>query len=149
MNLISSALAQALLMVLSPSLKRRLAACVLASVLLPTAAAQAATYYVSTTGNNSNPGTEAKPWRTVAYAVKLMVAGDTTYVRGGLYNETSVHFSRSGTKTAPIKLLNYPGESPIIDFGVNFTNRLIQRITLYVPGVTLTKMYWPAALVHD
>jgi hypothetical protein len=46
-----------------------------------------------------------------------MLAGDTTYVRGGTYStEGNVRFSRSGTASAPIKLLNYPGESPVIDF---------------------------------
>ncbi len=72
-------------------------------------------YYVSTSGSNSNAGTISKPFRNVAYAVSKMVAGDTTYVRGGLYNESGVRFGKSGTQTAPIKLLSYPGESPIIN----------------------------------
>jgi hypothetical protein len=76
---------------------------------------QAATYYVATTGNNSNSGTSSQPWRTVAYAVDRMVAGDTTYVKGGVYNEGTVRFKRSGTQSAPIKLLNAPGAFPIID----------------------------------
>lgn len=78
--------------------------------------AHAATYYVATAGSNSNPGTESKPWQTVAYAVSTMIAGDTTYVRGGTYNEGLIRFRRSGNQAAPIKLLNYPGEAPIIDF---------------------------------
>ncbi len=94
---------------------------------------QAATYYVSTTGNNSNVGIVTKPFETVSYAVSKMVAGDTTYVRGGLYNEISITFSKSGTQSAPIKLLSYPGESPIIDFGVNSTNRLVKRIFIGAP----------------
>ena len=77
---------------------------------------QAATYYVATTGNDANSGTSAAPWKTVAKAVNTMMAGDTTYVRGGTYREGVIHFKRSGTQTAPIKLLNYPGEAPIIDF---------------------------------
>lgn len=93
--------------------KRAIGACILASVFqaIP---ALAATYYVNTTGSDSNPGTEKKPWQTVAHAVDIMVAGDTTYVRGGLYNEGTIRFKSSGTQSAPIKLLNYPGESPII-----------------------------------
>ena len=95
-------------------LKQAVCACILACALLPAIAAQAATYYVATTGNNSNPGTSSKPWKTVAYATSKMVAGDTTYVRGGTYNEGIVRFGRSGTKSAPIRLLNAPGEFPII-----------------------------------
>ncbi len=97
-------------------------------------AAMGETYYVSTTGSNSNAGTISKPFKTVAHAVSKMVAGDTTYVRGGLYNEISINFLKSGTQSAPIKLLNYSGESPVIDFGVNFTNRLVQRINIDAPG---------------
>lgn len=94
-----------------------LSACLLASVLLPPVAAHATTYYVATTGNNSNPGTEDKPWRTITYAVAAMVAGDTTFVRGGTYStEGTIRFKRTGTATAPIRLLNYPGESPLIDY---------------------------------
>ncbi len=100
-------------------LKRALGACILAIALLPTLTTHAATYYVSTTGNNSNPGTSSKPWRTVAYATSKMVAGDTTYVKGGTYTEGLIRFGRSGTSSAPIKLLNAPGEFPII----NFTNK--------------------------
>lgn len=93
----------------------RLVACL---VLLMANAAHAATYYVSTTGNNSSDGlTESTPWRTIGKATSTMVEGDTTYVRGGTYDtETTVRFNRTGTSSAPIKLLNYPGESPVLDW---------------------------------
>lgn len=80
--------------------------------------AHATTYYVSTAGNNSNDGlSESSPWLTVKKAVDTMVAGDTTYVRGGTYTTTGViQFSVTGTASAPIKLLNYPGELPIITY---------------------------------
>ena len=98
-------------------LKQALGAYILAGILLSTITAHATTYYVATTGNNSNPGTEERPWRTIGKAVDTMVAGDTTYVRGGTYNtETTIRFKQSGTATAPIKLLNYPGESPVLDW---------------------------------
>jgi Right handed beta helix region len=95
-------------------LKRALGACILISVLMPTVTAHTATYYVAMTGSNGHPGTEKQPWRTVAHAVDTMIAGDTTYVRGGTYSEGIIWFKKSGTEYAPIKLLNYPDESPII-----------------------------------
>lgn len=104
-------------------LMQAMGACLLASALLATVEAHAATYYVATTGNNSNPGTSSKPWRTVAYAVPKMVAGDTTYVRGGTYTESNIRFGRSGTQSAPIKLLNAPGEFPIIKCSSNSNNK--------------------------
>lgn len=86
-------------------------------VLLGPAWTSAATYYVATTGNNSNDGSESTPWLTIKKAVDTMVAGDTTYVRGGTYNVSgSIRFGVTGTASAPIKLLNYPGELPIINF---------------------------------
>ena len=98
-------------------LNRVLSAWMLASVLLSTIEVHATTYYVATSGNNTNPGTEDRPWRTIGKAVDTMVPGDTTYVRGGIYNtETTIRFRKSGTATASIKLLNYPGESPVIDW---------------------------------
>lgn len=94
---------------------------VISTFLLSMAAsgeAWAATYYVATGGSDSAAGSQAAPWRTIAYAVDRMQGGDTTYVKGGVYNETNgILFRRSGTASAPIKLLNAPGESPIIDFG--------------------------------
>lgn len=96
-------------------LNQAIGACILASALLPSVHANAATYYVATTGNNSNPGTSSKPWRTVAYAASKMVAGDTTYVNGGVYNEGLIRFGTPGTSSAPIKLLNAPGAFPVID----------------------------------
>jgi hypothetical protein len=95
-------------------LKREIGICILACALFPSIPVHAATYYVTTTGSNSNPGTSSKPWRNVAYAVGKMVAGDTTYVNGGVYSEGLVRFGTSGTQSAPIKLLNAPGQYPVI-----------------------------------
>jgi hypothetical protein len=105
--------------------KRAIGAYFLASALLPAIPVHAATYYVAPTGSNSNPGTEEQPWRTVVHAVNTMVAGDTTYVRGGVYIEGLIQFRRSGTQSAPIKLLNYPGESPVIDCNSVGTNMVL------------------------
>lgn len=96
--------------------------------------AWAATYYVSTSGSDSNPGTQAAPFRTIAHAVDKMVAGDTTYVKGGVYREGNIRFGRSGTESAPIKLLNAPGEFPIIDF-IGPVVRLIMRMVIILRGL--------------
>lgn len=93
----------------------------LAIMLVPSwgGAAHATTYYVSTTGSNSNDGlTESTPKRTITHCVSLMVAGDTCLVRGGTYStESTIQFGVTGTAAAPIRLANYPGETPIIDWG--------------------------------
>lgn len=74
--------------------------------------------YVSTSGNNSNSGTEALPWQTIQYAVDNINAGQTIFVRSGTYSE-KIKFSGStdsGTSGGGYVILqNYTGESPIID----------------------------------
>jgi len=49
--------------------------------------ASGATYYVATNGNNANPGTEAQPWKTIQKAADTATAGDTVYIKAGIYKE--------------------------------------------------------------
>jgi hypothetical protein len=105
---------------------RRFSVCINAFLLFLMAggAAQAATYYVATNGSNSNQGSETSPFKTIAYAVNQMKAGDTTYVKNGVYSD-HVRFSRSGTASAPITLMNAPGHSPTIDCGREGTKMVL------------------------
>lgn len=50
-----------------------------------------ATYYIApgVTGSDSNPGTSGSPWRTFAYAIGNLVAGDTLLLKNGTYSVTS------------------------------------------------------------
>lgn len=71
----------------------------------------AKSYYVSTNGNDtSGTGQIDNPWRTITKAARIMQAGDTCYIREGLYRET-VTPSNSGIKGNPIVYMAYPGES--------------------------------------
>lgn len=59
------------------------------TVLFVPAFASAATYYVSTTGNDSNTGTQASPWKTVAKACSTVAAaGDTIHIGTGTFTES-------------------------------------------------------------
>src|SRR5207302_8472330 len=72
-------------------------------------------FYVSTTGNDTNPGTILFPWRTIQHAANSVQAGDTVYVRGGVYNE-SVNISASGSAIAgPITFQTFLGENAMVD----------------------------------
>ena len=77
---------------------------------------RAAEYFVSPTGDDSQAGTLASPWKTVAKGAATAVAGDTVYVRGGVYQER-ITLSRSGTPGSRITLRNHPGEVPVLDGG--------------------------------
>ena len=55
----------------------------------PTPPPASMTYYVSPTGNDSNPGTQSQPWGTIQKAADTMVAGDTVNVNAGNYGGNS------------------------------------------------------------
>ncbi|MBI5215293.1 MAG: hypothetical protein HY960_06030 [Ignavibacteriae bacterium] len=44
-------------------------------------------YFVSPTGNDTNPGTELQPWKTLQQAFNASTAGSTVFIKGGIYNE--------------------------------------------------------------
>lgn len=71
-------------------------------------------YYVAVTGNDSNPGTLAQPWRTIQKAADTLVAGDTVYVRSGTYTER-VTPQNSGVAGSYITYSAYPGDQVTID----------------------------------
>jgi hypothetical protein len=53
------------------------------------------TFYVSTSGSDSNPGTYQKPWRTINKAAQSLSSGQTAIVLAGTYPER-INLSRSG-----------------------------------------------------
>jgi hypothetical protein len=71
-------------------------------------------YYVAPTGNDDNPGSVAYPWRTIQKAADTLTAGDTVYIRAGVYQEQVVP-QNSGSAGQPITYAAYPGETAIID----------------------------------
>ncbi|NND34534.1 MAG: T9SS type A sorting domain-containing protein [Saprospiraceae bacterium] len=75
---------------------------------------KATTYYVATTGDDLNAGTQEDPWGTIQFALDQTTAGDTVAVMGGTYNER-IAFNQSGVDGAPIVLTNVSGEVAIID----------------------------------
>ena len=95
--------------------------------------ANANVYYVATNGNDVNSGSISSPFATLIKFNTVSVAGDTCYVRGGLYTPTDqVVLNKAGTSSAWIRILNYPNESPVFD-GANtnnasFTHGIIKMI---------------------
>ncbi|GIK10518.1 MAG: hypothetical protein JETCAE02_02280 [Anaerolineaceae bacterium] len=79
-----------------------------------TVVAGTCTHYVATTGNDSNSGTLASPWRTVQKAANTVGAGSVVCVRAGMYNE-AVTINVSGSAGAYITFQNYPGETVYLD----------------------------------
>jgi hypothetical protein len=71
--------------------------------------------YVSPTGNNHNPGTLDRPWRTLAFAFHRLYVKQVLLVRGGTYHEHIDHLRlHPGTPESPITVRAYPGENPVL-----------------------------------
>ena len=72
--------------------------------------ATAATYFVATNGSDLNAGTSlSAPFQTIQHASGVLVAGDTCFIRAGIYRET-IAPSGSGTTGAPITFTAYSNE---------------------------------------
>ena len=95
---------------------------------LSAAHAFGAVYYVATDGKDSNAGSKDKPFATLNKANKVVSAGDTVWIRGGIYDLKDTVFYERYKMTAGILLtasgesddnrihyLAYPGERPIFD----------------------------------
>jgi hypothetical protein len=75
-------------------------------------------YFVSPTGDDGAPGSETQPWTSFQYAADAVQPGETVCFRDGTYElEDAVQISQSGTTEAPITLIAYPGEGPVLDGG--------------------------------
>lgn len=101
------------------------------------------TYYVSMTGNDSNPGTATNStWATIQHAVDNVVAGDTILVRTGTYAGAII--GSSGAPGAPITLKAYPGDAVHLNsLGPTGAQQSHQSIILFegwYSGVSPT--YW-------
>ncbi|MDX9850377.1 MAG: InlB B-repeat-containing protein [Anaerolineaceae bacterium] len=79
------------------------------------------TYYVSSSGNDDNPGTFTQPWRSIQKAANVLVAGDTVLIRAGTYNERIIP-NNSGSPGNYITYAAYPNEKVVLDGnGINFS----------------------------
>ena len=82
------------------------------SVVLTVASISTNSYFVAKNAANAsdtNPGTEAAPWKTLAKAGATAKGGDTVYVKAGTYYET-LRPQNSGTAGNLISFKAYPGD---------------------------------------
>ena len=70
-------------------------------------------YYVSTAGNDANPGTASAPFKTFVKATSMLSAGSTLYILPGTYNE-QLKISNSGMEGAWI-IVRPSGGTVVID----------------------------------
>jgi parallel beta-helix repeat protein len=102
-------------------------------------AAESGIYYVSTEGDDNNPGSFISPWRTIQKAANTLLPGNTVYVRGGTYSEY-VLLNNSGTKEGGyITFQNYLDEVPVID-GAGKAITSENQALLYLSNVNYVKV---------
>lgn len=114
-------------------------------------------YYVSPGGDDGNPGTRERPFRTVQHAAEVMTAGDTCFLREGVYRET-VTLKRGGRRGQPVRFAAYPGEvatlsgtEPVQGKWKVYRGRIYQTkvggsfVQLFVDGAMMIEARWPNA----
>lgn len=97
----------------------------IAALLFAAVAARASgPYYVAATGNDSNPGTLASPFLTLAHAQTVWTAagtGQTCFIRGGAYYNVTLELQGPqngvGHDDSGLSLIGYPGDPPAILYG--------------------------------
>lgn len=86
--------------------------------------------FVAPDGDDENPGTMEEPLASIQKAQQMAIAGDTVYIRGGLYQPSEddisqvvsglfasiTYLHKSGEEGKPINYWAYPGETPVFDF---------------------------------
>jgi hypothetical protein len=83
--------------------------------LLGVPLADAATYYVATTGSDVNPGTGTSPFRTINKGARALAAGDTLYINSGVYAEELKNPLPSGlSPSQPTKMTGPSADRPVI-----------------------------------
>lgn len=96
-----------------PTLRRFRTVLVLAAVVATAASAHAGstptTYYVSPSGSDTNAGTSASPWKTVARVNRASLSpGDTVLFQGGAaFTDQPLMPPSAGTSSAPITFSSY------------------------------------------
>lgn len=113
----------------------------LLALVLSIKLAAATTWFVSTTGSDSNSGTSTDaPFLTLDQAVESYKSGDTILMRGGTYNHSvTIKLTVSGSEGKECYLMAYPGEVPVLDFsGTAFGKR----------GIEISGSYWVLKGLH-
>jgi hypothetical protein len=94
-------------------------------------------FYVSPGGDDSTgDGSETKPFFSLQKAINLVSAGDTIWMKGGVYSySTRININTSGTAEEMISIRSVAGERAILDFSAMADEDANQ-------GIRLTGSYW-------
>jgi hypothetical protein len=113
---------------------------ILLLVVLSTATV-ATEYYMAPDGKDADAGTAAKPFATLDHAGKLLLPGDTLWVKDGRYTAQPPAALRcSGTEQKPIRIFAVDGAHPVLDFSdVNQPGIHLKGAWCHLKGLTVTR----------
>ncbi len=105
---------------------------------LPADAAPA-TYHVSTTGDDANPGNPEKPFRSISHAADMVKAGDTVVIKAGTYSET-VRLRATGDQGKPIIFRAERGTKVVMDglFAYNTAFQIFAKSHIKIEGINFS-----------
>jgi hypothetical protein len=81
--------------------------------MLGTGQHSAAEYYLTPSGSDANPGTQARPWKTITKADNTLQPGDTVYIMNGEY-QNKINTFNSGEASRYITYRAYLWPEPVI-----------------------------------
>ncbi|MFC2138001.1 right-handed parallel beta-helix repeat-containing protein, partial [Bacteroidota bacterium] len=87
-------------------------------------------YYVSQNGNDSDAGTFDNPWKSINKATNSIIAGDTVFIREGIYYE-GLGLQNSGTAENKIVIKAYQNENVVVD-GSNYSGSMFYIARDYI-----------------
>jgi hypothetical protein len=75
--------------------------------------------YMAADGNDQNPGTKSRPYKSLARCLSVVHPGDTVYIRGGTYpvsviTATYLTITNDGTPEKWINIFAYPGDPKVV-----------------------------------
>jgi hypothetical protein len=115
----------------------------------------ASNYYVATNGSDINAGTSlSAPFQTIQHASSVTVAGDTCYIRAGVYHERLTPAS-SGLSNAPITFAAYSNEIVTLDAADAVTgwayvsNGIYEASVNWDLGQGLDEVFVDGAMIHQ
>lgn len=142
---------------MKPALPTALAAL----LLIPLIAPHAAELYVSPNGNDADPGTKERPFRTIQKAAEVMQPGDDCFIRAGTYRET-VRPKLSGQPGKPLRFRAYEKELVVLSgadlLAANWSvhdGKIYKAATdrkfiqLFADGKLMFEARWPNSPLND
>ncbi len=111
----------------------------------------ACTHYVAMTGSDSNPGSQAAPWRTVGKALRTLQAGQVGCVASGTYVENATQPVNNGEEARPIVLKRQPGSptrpviwpnGPVAVFHMDRDYWIVDGLDIDLHGERVTGFRW-------